>query len=97
MWNTPEIVSYKNVSTTQGPFTLRGGNYSIEAHATWGGGSVTLQRLAADGSTYVTVGAFSAFTADGTQNGNLPGGTYQFLVATATAIYVDLASVVTTL
>jgi hypothetical protein len=37
--------------------------YELTVHAgTWGGGSVTLQRLAADGSTYAT--ALKAFSAD---------------------------------
>lgn len=93
-FNQVENFAFKNVSTTQGPFTLRGGNYGVTAHATWGGGSVTLQRQAPDG-TYVTV--LTAFAADGYQNQNLPSGTYQLLVATATAIYVDVVSVVTTL
>lgn len=95
MWNGVEKVTYSNVAATQGPFTLRGGNYGVTAKATWGGGSVTLQRLSPDGTTYVTV--LTAFTADGYQNVSLPGGTYQFLVATATAIYVDIVSTVTTL
>lgn len=93
MYNTIENVAFKNISATPAPFTLRGGNYGVTAHATWGGGSVTLQRLSPDGSTYVTV--LTAFAADGYQNANLPSGTYQLLVATATAIYVDVVATVT--
>lgn len=92
-WNQVENFAFKNVSTTQGPFTLRGGNYGVTVHATFGGGSVTLQRLSPDGSTYVTV--MTAFAADGYANANLPSGTYQLLVATATAIYVDVVATVT--
>ena len=93
MWNQVEYVVFKNISATPASFTLRGGNYGVTAHATWGGGSVTLQRLSPDGSTYVTV--LVAFSADGYANLNLPSGTYQLLVATATGIYVDIVATVT--
>ena len=95
MWNQVENVVFTNKSATPASFTLRGGNYSIEAVATWGGGSVTLNRLAADGATYVSTGI--SFTANGYQNVNLPSGTYQVAIATATAVYVDIVSTVTTL
>jgi len=95
MWNQVENIVLANKSATPASFTLRGGNYSIEAVATWGGGSVTLNRLAADGSTYVSTGI--SFTANGYQNQNLPSGTYQLAIASATAVYVDIVSTVTTL
>jgi hypothetical protein len=95
MWNKVENFSYSNISATPASFVLRGGNYGVTAKATWGGGSVTLQRLSPDGSTYVT--AMTAFSADGYGNANLPGGAYRLLVATATAIYVDVVSTETRL
>lgn len=95
MYNKVENTSFSNISATPASFTLRGGNYGVTVKATWGGGSVTLQRLSPDATTYVTV--MTAFTADGYANGNLPGGTYRLLVATATAIYVDVVSTVTAL
>jgi hypothetical protein len=95
MYNTIENFAFKNISATPAGFTLRGGNYGITAHATWGGGSITLPRLSPDGSTYVTV--LAPLTADGYANANLPSGTYQLLVATATAIYVDVVATVTSL
>lgn len=85
-----DVFAFKNISATPASFVLRGGNYGITVHATWGGGSVTLQRLSPDGSTFVTV--MTAFAADGYANQNLPNGTYQLLVATATAIYIDVVS-----
>lgn len=94
MWNRVENIAFKNISATPAAFTLRGGNYGVTVHATWGGGSVTLERLSPDGSTYVSTGI--AFTADGYQNVNLPSGTYELVVATATAIYIDVVSTVTT-
>jgi hypothetical protein len=95
VWNSVESFVFKNVSSTQGPFNLRGGSYSFTAHsATWGGGSATLQRLSPDGLTYVTV--LTAFAADGYSSANLPSGTYQIAIATATAVYCDVTSIVTT-
>lgn len=92
-FNQVENFPFKNISATPAAFVLRGGNYGLTCHATWGGGSVTLQRLSPDGSTYVTV--LTALSADGYGNANLPSGTYQLLVATATAIYCDVVAVVT--
>jgi|SRR5271156_2290790 len=92
-FNGVELFAYKNVSATQGPFTLRGGQYAVTVLATWGGGSVTLQRLGDDGSTYIT--CLTAFSANGYATVNLPSGTYQLAVATATAVYVDVTSVIT--
>ena len=93
MYNQIEVVSYSNISATPATFTLRGGQYGVTANATWGGGTLTLQRLAVDGVSYVT--CLTAFTADGYASVNLPSGTYRLLVATATAIYVDVVAIVT--
>lgn len=90
--NIRDIQIFKNVSATQGPFTLHGGAYAVKVLATFGGGSVTLQVLADDGSTYVT--CLTAFSANGYATVNLPSGTYQFLVTTATAVYVSIISIV---
>jgi hypothetical protein len=83
--------SFTNISATTAAFTLPAGNYGVTAKGTWGGGSVTLQRLAADGSTYVT--CLTTFTADGYATVLLPTGTFKFAVATATAVYVDIAAI----
>jgi len=83
--------SYSNISATTAAFTLPSGLYGVTVTATFGGGSVTLQRLAADGSTYVT--CLTAFTAAGYATVNLPSGTYRFTIATATAVYVDIAAI----
>jgi len=94
MWNKPEVISFTNINTTPAAFVLRGGNYGLTVHATFGGGSVTLQRRAPDGTTFVTV--MTALTADGYSNANLPGGTYQLLITTATGVSADIVSTVTT-
>lgn len=94
-WNTDEVQSFSNISATTAGFTLRGGAYGITVHATFGGGNVVLQRLSPDGSTYVNV--ITALTADGYASSNLPSGTYRIAVTTATAVYVDVVSCVTTM
>jgi hypothetical protein len=95
-WNSVEKVAFSNISSTPAPFTLRGGSYGVSAHSSsWGGGSATLQRLAPDGSTYVTV--LTAFSADGYASANLPAGTYQLAIATVTAVYADIVGIVTTM
>lgn len=78
----------QNISATTAAFHLDGGKYGIDYIATWGGGSVTLQKMGADGSTYVT--AATAFSANGYVTVDLPSGTYKLAVATATAVYVDI-------
>jgi hypothetical protein len=94
VYNKVETFVFKNISATPATFVLRGGNYGLTCHATWGGGSVTLQRQASDALTYVT--AVTALTADGYANANLPSGVYQLTIATATAVYCDLTATVTT-
>lgn len=87
-----EKKEFKNISATPATFTLKGGQYAVTVHATWGGGSVTLQRQATDGSTMVT--CLTAFSADGYATVNLPSGTYSLTIATATGVYCDIVSVV---
>lgn len=83
---------FSNIAATPASFPLSAGEYGLTVHATFGGGSVTLQKLAADGSTFVT--CMPAFTADGYATANLPAGTYRLLVTTATAVYADINTVV---
>lgn len=90
MWNQVENFAFKNVAATQGPFTLRGGNYGITASGTIS--SVALQRLSPDGSTYVSV--MTALTAAGYANVNAPSGTYQIAI-TGSGVYVDVVATVT--
>jgi hypothetical protein len=63
--------------------------YELTVHAgTWDGGSATLQRLAADGSTFAT--AFRAFSADSSATAYVPSGTYKLTIVTATDVSADL-------
>ena len=87
----PAQITFTNIAATPAAFQLGGGLYAVTAMATWGGGSATLQKLAADGSTYVT--CLTAFSANGYSTVNLPKGTYQLAIATATAVYVDITNI----
>jgi hypothetical protein len=95
VWNSVEYFAFKNIAATPASFTLRGGSYGISVIGTFSGGSVTLQRLSPDGATYVTV--VTAFAAPGYSSVNLPAGTYQLAIATATAVYADIVGIVTTM
>ena len=91
MASSRESKQFLNISATTAAFTLRGGRYGIDITASWGGGSVTLQHLAADGSTWITV--VPAFTIENYSVADLQVGDYRFLVVTSTAIYIDLQSI----
>lgn len=95
-WNTLEHQAFSNISTTTAAFTLLGGAYGVEVVATFGGGSVKLQRLALDGTTYLSVDSGTDFAANGYANINLPNGTYRFTIATATAVYAELTAIAET-
>lgn len=93
-FNKVEVFSFSNISANTGNFVLRGGNYGLTCHATFGGGSISLQRLAPDNATFVTV--ITALTADGYASANLPSGTYRLAITTATGVYCDVVATVTT-
>lgn len=86
-----ESVTFSNIAATTAAFHLRGGKYGIVASATFGGGSITLQIQAADGTTYVT--AATAITAAGYAVVDLPDGFYKVAIATATAVYVSITRI----
>jgi len=94
MYNSVETFAFKNVSATPTSFTLRGGRYGVMVS---GGtvGTAILQRLAADGATYVN--AMSALTAAGYTTADLPSGTYQLSLTGSSGVYADVTSVVTAL
>jgi len=74
-----DAVTFSNISATTAAFTLLGGTYAITVvGATFG--SVTLQVLANDGTTWLT--AATAITANGTASPvYLPPGSYKFALA----------------
>lgn len=86
-----QSIYFDNVAVTTAAFVLRGGVYGVTAKATWGGGSVTLEKLSQDGTNYVE--AMEAFSEDGYATVTVPSGTYRFAVATATAVYLDMTAI----
>lgn len=78
----------ENASATSATEQWGGGRGILVATATWGGGSVTLQFLGPDGSTWLT-GA-TALTANGFVLFELPPCRYRIAIATATAVYAQV-------
>lgn len=79
------------LSATPTAVPLLGGRYAFGVAATWGGGNVQLQVLMPDNSTYIAAGV--ALTANGTAVYDLPPGTYQVAITTATAVQFFLVRV----
>lgn len=92
-----ESISFTNLSATPAAFTLKGGRYAMTVHATFGGGSVILKTLAADGLTWVpcdnVATSGTGFTADGNQQFDLAPGQYQLAITTATGVYAAVARI----
>lgn len=72
---------------------VTGGAYAFDVTATFGGGTVTLQRLGPDGSTYLTADSAGAVTSAVGVVLALPPGDYRINSATATAVYASLTRV----
>lgn len=89
----PDGFSYSSLGNANSDsFKLVGGAYAMDAIASWGGGSLTLQRLGPDGATFIT--AATALTADGTTGSlALPPGTYRILATTAAGIWVSISRI----
>jgi len=88
---TDNSAQFLDQSATPASFSLLGGLYGVMVSATWGGGSVTLQGLALDGSTLVTV--LTAFSANGYATVYLPPGVYVFTIATASVVYASISPI----
>lgn len=74
----PAPVTYDNISATTAAFTLSAGKYMVELiGATFG--TVILQVLGEDGSTYLT--ATTAFSANGVSTVDLGAGQYRLVLA----------------
>ena len=87
MPSSAEGFFFSNISATTAAFTLRGGKYGADAAATFGGGSVKLQKLLGDGATWQSVSSATDFTAAGYAVIDLVPGQYRFTIATATAVF----------
>lgn len=70
-----EVILLSNASATGDPVEWPGGEGQVSLAGTVNGATVTLQALAADGSTYVAVGTDTTFTAVGMAGFKLTAGT----------------------
>lgn len=94
LWNQIDRVVYTNQAAgTLGPFSLRGGSYWIETKST-GTGTIDLQKLGPDGTTYTARITQITATA-GQQTISLPPGTYRLVIATFTANYLEITRIPT--
>jgi len=83
---------FSNISANTNAFRITGGRYQVVVSVTFGGGSVKLQTLAADDTTWISVGSTTDFTAAGAAVVSLSPGQYRFTIATATAVYASIAA-----
>jgi hypothetical protein len=79
-------------SANSAVFSLYGGLYALDVVAS-GSGSVTLERLGPDGSTFISTAL--TLSATGTIQGQLPPGEYKLVVATLTAVYACVVEIPT--
>lgn len=100
------VVLASNVAASTTGNVVIGGKYLMEVVATFGGGSVKLQRLGPDDTTFLDIKqvfekadgvggtadllAVGSFTANGAQILDLAPGSYKCTIATATAVYASL-------
>lgn len=77
-----------NGSATSAGVVWGGGRGQLTAVATFGGGSVGLDYLGPDGTTWLA--AVTALTANGMVQFLLPPGQIRVSVATATAVYANV-------
>lgn len=81
-----------NVAATGAWMQISRGEYAFSAYGTFGGATLTLQRLLPDGVTGLAIGPDAILTAPGQCLADLPGGQYRVLVAggTPSALYAQL-------
>ena len=75
-----EKVSFINIQATSSDFWLSGGYYGVDIDASTFG-TVTLKKKPPTGSTYLTVGTSTTFSANGTVVVLLGPGHYQLALA----------------
>lgn len=78
-------------AVTQGAFQLTGGQYAVETVGT-GAGSITLQKLAADGTTWYTAST-SVVAGPTLATAQLPPGAYRWTTAGFTAVYASVSRI----
>lgn len=93
-WNKADGRIDSNIAPGTGTaFPLRGGSYWIETKST-GTGTIDLQKLGPDGSTYTARITQITATA-GQQTISLPPGTYRWVIVDFTANYLLISRIPT--
>lgn len=77
---------FSNISATTSAFALAGGRYGAACKAS-NYGTVKLQILLPDQTTWASVASATDFAADGFAPVDIPPGQYRFAIASATAVY----------
>lgn len=94
MSNKLDQVIFSNIAAiTTAAFVLRGGSYWLETKST-GAGTIDLQKLGPDGSTF-TARATQIVATAGQQTISLPPGTYKVAITGFTANFVELTRIPT--
>jgi hypothetical protein len=100
--DTEESIKFSNISATTNPFELKGGAYLVAVSGTFGGGSVKLQILGQDGSTYLDLkqpfdnagteqdDVIGTFSSNGAKLLPIAPGQYRLTITTATAVYASI-------
>ena len=83
---------FSDISASTDPFALKGGRYGVSVLGS-DFGTVKLQRLALDGSTYVSLSSETDFSDSGGAVIDLPPGTYRFTIDSATAVYAEVQGI----
>ncbi len=92
MATATEAVVFSNIGATTAQFALRGGRYSFMSKST-GTGTIDLQILLPDGSTWQAV-ATQVTATSGYQGGiDLPPGQYRVAIATFTGVYAAVCRI----
>jgi hypothetical protein len=88
-----DAVEFSSISATTAAFRLNGGCYQAACVGS-NFGTVDLQALAPDGSTWLALPTAVHFAANGMAGPNyLPPGLYRFAIATATGVSCSVAGV----
>jgi hypothetical protein len=91
---------FSNISANTAAFYLQGGLYTVAAIGSFASGSVELQMLGPDQSTFLSVpaaytagAALKISTSNGMISGYLPPGTYRFTLTSATGVSCSVTGI----
>ena len=94
MADRPSITLLSNASATGGATAVPQGRYAFAADGTFNGGTVKLQILSPDGSSYIDIGGDATLSAEGVCLVDLPHCTVKGAVTgSPSAIYATLSPV----